>query len=313
MALPTEKSKPSENLEDKNILILGPPKIGKSSLIACFPSVLFLATEDGLGEIECFNSRIISWEEYLLKLTELKTQKHDFKNVAIDTTDNWYFLGRDFVMKKYNIEHPSDIEHGKGWDLLKDTLRSGMVEASKLGLGLIFISHSREIEIRKKGKELYTKVTYAIPEHARVMITGMVDIILYMTIENGRRIIKTKPSEEYEAGDRTGRLPNTLPVFPDMKQTYENFVTCYYSASGIEEAKEKLKLRIKKAEAILAEEKIDGFDVEKRQMNSRKKHLGTEDLEKMNLTELQEYIKYLGLKYKQSRKEQANGKNSTTS
>lgn len=305
--LPTEKRKPTESLEDKNIMIIGPPKIGKSSLVACFPAVYFLATEDGLKEIECFNERIFSWESYLMKLTELKTERHGFKNVAIDTMDNWYFLGRDYVMKKYNIEHPSDIEHGKGWDLLKDTLRFGVVEAGRLGLGLIFISHSREIEIRKKGKEPYTKVTYAIPEHARVMITGMVDMILYMTIENGKRVIKTKPSEEYEAGDRTGRLPSTLPVFPDMKQTYENLVSNYYSATGIEETKQKLQLRIKKAEGVLAEKKIDGFDVEKRVMNSRKKHLKTEDINSANITDLQEYIQHLTLKYKE---EKANGKNS---
>jgi len=304
--LPAEKTKPTESLEDKNILLIGTPKIGKSSLIACFPSVYFFATEDGLGSIECFNDRILSWPAYLQKITELRTERHGFKNIAIDTVDNWYYLGRDYIMKKYNIDHPSDIEHGKGWDLLKDCLRGGINLSASLGLGLIFISHSREIEIRKKGQEPYTKVTYAIPEHARVMITGLVDIILYMTIEDGKRVIKTKPSQEYEAGDRTGQLPETLPCFPEPQKTYENLLSAFYSSAGIEEAKEKLRLRIKKAEAVLAGQKIDGFDVEKRQINSRKKHLRTESLEKAEITALQEYVQHLGLKYKNFKKEEKN-------
>ena len=45
----------------------------------------------------------------------------------------------------------------------------------------------------------------------------MVDMVLYCDLEDGedkttRRLIRTKPSKYYEAGDRTGRLPETLDL-----------------------------------------------------------------------------------------------------
>ncbi len=53
------------------------------------------------------------------------------------------------------------------------------------------------------------------------MIIGMVDLVLYFTVEptkdeNGvssfKRVIKTKPSPYYDAGDRTDLLPETIDM-----------------------------------------------------------------------------------------------------
>ena len=41
-----------------------------------------------------------------------------------------------------------------------------------------------------------------------------------------RRVIRTKPSLYYEAGDRTGRLPETLELdFGKFKESYNNATT----------------------------------------------------------------------------------------
>ena len=41
-----------------------------------------------------------------------------------------------------------------------------------------------------------------------------------------RRVIRTKPSLYYEAGDRTGRLPETLEL------DFGKFKECYNAATG---------------------------------------------------------------------------------
>ena len=60
-----------------------------------------------------------------------------------------------------------------------------------------------------------------LPDKARKIVLGMVDIILYCDLEvttdaNGarleRRVVRTKPSVHYEAGDRTGRLPEVIDL-----------------------------------------------------------------------------------------------------
>jgi hypothetical protein len=53
------------------------------------------------------------------------------------------------------------------------------------------------------------------------VLLGFVDIIAFVDVEADRgqdgaityrRVVRTKPSMHYEAGDRTGRLPEVLPL-----------------------------------------------------------------------------------------------------
>ena len=64
---------------------------------------------------------------------------------------------------------------------------------------------------------------------------GMADIVLFCHLEaqtgpNGeplvRRVIRTKPSVYFEAGDRTGRLPETLDL------DYTKFVEAFRAATA---------------------------------------------------------------------------------
>jgi len=100
-----------------------------------------------------------------------------------------------------------------------------------LPYGLFLVSHAKEIEVDSRtGK--YTRIVPTLPDKARKIVLGMVDMVLFCDLEptsaDGgeqvmRRVIRTKPSLYYEAGDRTGRLPETLDL--DFKKFFENFNT----------------------------------------------------------------------------------------
>jgi hypothetical protein len=60
-----------------------------------------------------------------------------------------------------------------------------------------------------------------LPDRARNVVLGLVDIILYGDSVSRKdaagnlvvdRVLRTKPHPTYEAGDRTGRLPEMLPL-----------------------------------------------------------------------------------------------------
>ncbi|MGH7143369.1 MAG: ATP-binding protein, partial [Planctomycetota bacterium] len=60
-----------------------------------------------------------------------------------------------------------------------------------------------------------------LPERARSVVLGMVDMVLYCDATAAKdkdgnfitqRVLRTKPHPSYEAGDRTGRLPDTIPL-----------------------------------------------------------------------------------------------------
>ena len=227
--LPKTKTKPKNNLADLTALLYGPSKIGKSSMCSQAENALFLATEPGLNALEVFESPITCWDDLLNACSEIAEGKHDFKTIIIDTVDNAYRMCSEYVCKKFKIEHESDLGYGKGYALINNEFQRVLNKLAFLPYGLILISHSQELEIETRtGK--HTKIVPTLPEKARKLVTGLVDLILYCDLEpqsgdNGKpvyqRVIRTKPSPNYEAGDRTGRLPELLPLdFPSFLKAF---------------------------------------------------------------------------------------------
>jgi hypothetical protein len=151
---------------------------------------------------------------------EITEGKHPFKTVIIDTIDNAYKFCTDYIVKKYKIEHESDLGYGKGYALVNNEFQRVLTKLAFLPYGLFLISHAKEIEVdTRTGK--YTRVVPTLPDKARKIVLGMVDQVLFCdlemdTAEDGaksvHRVIRTKPSLYYEAGDRTGRLPETIDL-----------------------------------------------------------------------------------------------------
>ncbi len=215
MPLPTTKTKPKTNLEDQIILIYGPPKIGKSTFASQFSSPLFLATEAGLNNLEVYQMPIDTWEAFNDAYKELKAAKNGFRTIVIDTIDNLHAACRDYIRRKHGIAHESDLDWGKGWSLVKDAFTQAVTKLSLLPYGLLMISHSDIVEIKTRTAQI-TKAVPTLPKSAREVVLGLADIILFcdsqVTDDGEVRIIRTEPSENWEAGDRTGKLPPVLPL-----------------------------------------------------------------------------------------------------
>lgn len=215
MPLPAKKTPTKQNLEEQVILIYGPPKIGKSTLASEFDSPLFLATEAGLNNLEVYQVAVPAWEDFLNYCKDIAAGKHEFKTIVIDTVDNLFKACREYVQKKNGFAHEADLGFGKGYDLVKSEFSRTLVKLSLLPYGLVMISHADNVEIKTRTSTINKSVP-TLPKSARTVILGMADIILYcestVTDDGEVRIIRTKPSENYEAGDRTGRLPVVLPL-----------------------------------------------------------------------------------------------------
>jgi hypothetical protein len=220
MLLPTQKTPPKPNLADLTALTYGPTKIGKSTWCSHAESALFLSTEPGLNSLEVFQIPIRSWDELLTVCGEIAEGNHKFKTVILDTVDNAYRMCAEHVCRKFKVEHESDLGFGKGYALANNEFQRVLNKLAFMPCGLYLISHSQEIEIETRtGK--YTKTVPTLPEKARKIVLGLVDMVLYCDIEMtsgsdgkmvARRVMRTKPSLNYEAGDRTGRLPEVIDL-----------------------------------------------------------------------------------------------------
>jgi hypothetical protein len=227
--LPTTKTQPKPDLADLTVLAYGQTKIGKSTLCSQAEGALFLATEPGLNSLDVYQVPIQSWEDLLNACAEIGEGKHTFKTVIIDTIDNAYKFCADYILRKFKVEHESDMAYGKGYAIVNNEFQRVLTKLAFLPYGLFLISHAKETEIETRtGK--YTRIVPTLPDKARKIVLGMVDMVLFCDLdlttgEDGaqifRRVIRTKPSLYYEAGDRTGRLPETIDL--DFKKFMEAF------------------------------------------------------------------------------------------
>jgi len=197
------------------------PKIGKSTFCANSDNALFLATEAGLNNLSVYQVPIATWGEFLDACQQIAAGQHGFKTIIIDTIDNLYKMCVTHILQKHNLQHESDAPFGKGYALINGAFEKVLTALSLLPYGLIMTSHAQEKEVKTPtGAE--TRISPTLPNGARKIVLGMADLILFAEMqevrnEQGRitgyeRVVRTKPTTIYEAGDRTSKLPETLPL-----------------------------------------------------------------------------------------------------
>lgn len=232
MALPKQKTPPQVDLANQTILLYGPAKAGKSSFCAQAEGALFLATEAGLNHLDVFQIPISTWEDLLEACKDIAEGKHSFRTIVIDTVDNGFRMCSEYICKLHGIKHESDLGYGKGFSLVNSEFQRVINKLSLLPYGLFLISHAQEKEMESRtGK--YTRFMPSLSDKARKIVLGMSDMILFFdmedtTDENGntiqRRVIRTKPNKHFEAGDRSGLVPETIEM------NYQKFIAAYQIA-----------------------------------------------------------------------------------
>jgi hypothetical protein len=235
MILPVQKTPPKADIRDLTVLLWGKNKYGKSTFASQADGALFLSTESGLNHLDVFQAPISTWDEMLQACAEISAGNHPFKTIIIDTVDNAFRMCCEHVCKKHKIEHESDLGYGKGYALINNEFYRVLNKLALLPYGLFLISHSQEKEFETaRGKVMRTVPT--LPEKARKLVLGMVDLILYCDLEvttdaSGqqviRRVVRTKPNAAYDAGDRTGRLPEVIDL------DYRAFMKAFTEAPGL--------------------------------------------------------------------------------
>jgi len=230
--LPTQPTPPKRNLSELTTLIVGFPKAGKTTLASRFPNSVILATEAGQNAIECYRVTIDSWATFLAVCNELAQGGHSFRTIVVDTIDNLWLLCQRHICEKHHVEHEADLAYGKGYALILTEFQRVLTKLSHLPYGLVMISHA-ELEEVKTRTGSYHKAVPSLREKPRKVVLGIADLILYCDLETVsnpdgqptmRRVMRTKPSPYWEAGDRTGRLPATIDL------DYDAFVAAFEAA-----------------------------------------------------------------------------------
>ncbi len=231
MPLPSVRTKKEPNYLKKTYLLYGDPKVGKTTTAAGFGDdddnkVLFFATEPGHKFQEIYKWKTAKgidptgWGDFLNCSRELLSEDHQYKCIVIDVVDNLYKWCSEYVCLQNRIKHESDLGFGKGYALVKTEFSKPIQYLTQHGYGVIFLSHAqcRDKEIGPR-KISYTDST--LPGSAQKIIHGLCDYILYFHSDSeGQRLIRTKGTENVNAGDRSGYLPELIPMNSEQLINY---------------------------------------------------------------------------------------------
>jgi hypothetical protein len=221
MELPTSKSARVTDLKKFIVQIYGQPKAGKSTFASKFDNALFICTEPGHKFLEVYGGDHVhkDWSEIRDTVMRLCKEDHDFQTVVIDTVDNAYEFCSQWVCKQKGIEHESDEGYGKGWTAVKKEFKGVINALANRGFGLVFISHSKLGELESKGVKR-PFVDNSLSNSAKSFVNGLSDFIFYCYMDDdGNRLMRTKANLNVNAGDRSGKLPEVMPM--DYEQLIE--------------------------------------------------------------------------------------------
>lgn len=230
ITLPTQKTKPQFTLNKLSMLLYGAPKIGKSTFCSRADDALFIATEPGLNHLETFNIPVNSWKDFNDALTELEKGGHPFKTLIIDTVDKLCDFCEQDICAKNKVETLLDFGYGKGFSIYKTEMIRALQRIFSLGMGVIMTSHSQLADVDTPQGRM-TKWTPTFAKRIQDVVIPLIDIIAFaqshQTIDAKgerveERVMQVQPSSLWIAGDRTGRLPATMPFkFAVFKRTLE--------------------------------------------------------------------------------------------
>ena len=219
-----QKNEISSNIGTQYSLIYGKSKVGKSTLASklCGDDGLLIATEKGYALLPVYAIDLTNWSETngLLRQLKLPEVKEKFKTIIIDTIDLAYDLCIAYTLKINGCQDLSDKPFGKLYGEVDKLFNNFLLEITRMGYGLILISHAKAQSKLVKSNNKENEVDYIQPSLARrgyQIVANMVDHIFYCDIqvnENGEeeRVLRTRATSEYFAGSRYEHLKETIAM-----------------------------------------------------------------------------------------------------
>jgi len=215
--LSEEITEPSDRLEDYIILLTGEKKIGKTTLASQFDAErsYFLATEVGYRGVRIRKSDITNWRTAKAATKALEKAGTKYGPIVVDTVDKLFDQCEEYVCDKLGINHLSEEEWGKGYAECRREFDRLITRLSRIGVGLILISHTEEKDIKHRDGGTYHRVVPTMSNQARKVIEPLVDIWTYFSYDDSRRVLVIQGDEHVSAGHRLVdrfRTPEGKPI-----------------------------------------------------------------------------------------------------
>ena len=194
------------------MLLYGPPKVGKTTMLSKLNDCLIIDTESGSGMIEGYIHKVSNRQE-LINLVKEAKDGHDYKYFAIDTIDKIVDWAEKAVCQEYEVPSIADLSFGKGYALVREKVMNTIHNLKDCVDHLIIIGHRKVARAIVDGKAIVEPESLDITGKLKNMIMSDCDAIGYVHREEDKLMVSFKANEAVEAGSRCQHLKGEIVEF----------------------------------------------------------------------------------------------------
>ena len=224
MELPMEKVKASRK-SPKNMIIYGPPKIGKTTVLSQLDNCLIIDLEEGSDMVDALKIKVKNLKDLADVGREIIKQKKPYKYVAIDTIsklEEWceeeakqiYMktpMGKNFEQKNPGMSVLS-LPNGAGYLYLRMAYKKWVDRLNMLADHIILVGHLKDKMLEKKGKEVAVK-DLDLTGKIKQITCANADAVGYIYREEDKTMISFDSMSDITAGSRCDHLKGqTMPL-----------------------------------------------------------------------------------------------------
>lgn len=234
ITLPTEVIK-AEGSSPRIMILYGPPKVGKTTLLSALPGNLILDLEDGSDYVTAMKLKLQNPLQIKPFIDEVAKAKHPYSVVSIETLDRLEMWSEIEATRQYkasiqgkNFSGDSVLElaKGGGYYYLRNTFYSYFVNLCTSAKHVIFTGHVRDKMLTIESKDV-TAADLDLTGKIRNIVCSYSDAIGHVYRDkDGKCVISFKSTETVQCGSRCEHLKgksftfNTPPTKEDWKQIY---------------------------------------------------------------------------------------------
>ena len=202
----------------KNLVMYGPPKIGKTTAIAKLDNCLIIDLEDGSDMVEALKIKANNLSELSTIGKAIINDGRPYKYIAVDTVTQlevWCEteakelykqtpMGKNFDPDNKGLSVLS-LPQGAGYLFLRIAYKKWLERLNKLADHVILIGHLKDKITEKKGKEVTSK-DLDLTGKIRSITCANADAIGYVFRDNGKTMISFDSGNDINAGSRCEHL-----------------------------------------------------------------------------------------------------------